>query len=68
MMNDTHPEPQPASSIFEKEYQDAHFHDDDQETQLNDVDFDAEHGSARSLSGKKKPNRRPPPRRRFMDD
>jgi len=42
MMNDTHPEPQPAVVHFRERIPGRpNFHDDDQETQLNDVDFDA---------------------------
>lgn len=62
-MSDTQPEPP------EREYQDAHYHDDDQDMPSNDADFDAERRTQRSAPGKKKPNRRPPPpRRRWNDD
>jgi hypothetical protein len=47
----------------EKEYQDFHFHDDDDVVPADDV---PRRSTARPAP--RKPNRRPPPRRRYEDD
>jgi hypothetical protein len=47
----------------DKEYEDCHFHDDDEVIPVDD----AEPRKTRP-PGPRKPNRRPPPRRRYEDD
>ncbi len=60
------PEPQvePKPHVH-KEYEDPHYHDEDDI--VPPVDDDAPHGT--HVSGSQKaPRRLPPPRRRFLDD
>ena len=47
----------------DKEYEDFHFHDDDEVIPVDDL------GPPKTRPpGQRKPNRRPPPRRRYEED
>jgi hypothetical protein len=58
---DTPDEPKPRVN---KEYEDPHYHDEDEVAPVDD----SEPRTHRSGAAKKKPQRRPPPPRRFYDD
>jgi hypothetical protein len=61
--SDLNPETDKPLVSPDGEYQDPHYHDDEDDVDLND-DGTVRH----NVPKKKKPNRRPPPRRWYIDD
>ncbi len=58
---DTPNEPKPR---VEKEYEDPHYHDEDEVAPVED----GEHRTSKPGAVRKKPSRRPPPPRRYYED
>jgi hypothetical protein len=64
--SDLNPDPAKPDDPIHGEYQDPHYHDEDEIIELNDLEGEDWH---RSTPPKKKPGRRlPPPRRHYLDD